>query len=469
MQRPSQRESRPSSSNSTPQITPTASALPSALASPTAPLSRAASPFTRRDSSKAAPDPPSAVVDDDTFAPASTLKAESYASNESNELPRVVAEQSDTAIPLPPANTSLSTSLGETLVISGGSGYNELLGATPGNTTYVMPISDNGGSSSEIIRTLSGPSIGDIRSRLVRLIPLTTSPRLQGRPIPPKSNDALHALLSYRLPTAGRTRDIKAEWLDLLEGKHRLWRGIEADRKEVVRGFLVHFQSEILRRAHRNFNLRGLSVGNAFLSAAQKFFRSIQSAIFLFSATTLVAGTGSSVLPCINTNHTATIAAELENGSNIVGQCEISHPARPAQAKSTKRPRQQFDGHLSIPGVNLDDLSAMSSTGVTTPASVIFDPLANIGSDLAAALSPSREDQPRRLHDDHPTLGRRTVGTLQDGLDPDDTEASQPDVNGDDDEDSEGESSVAAGNLLFSKAGESGEAEEPLPSRIKSE
>lgn len=124
---------------------------------------------------------------------------------------------------------------GETVIISGGTGYNDLIGATQGPTTYVMPVSDNGGSSSEIIRALSGPSVGDLRSRLVRLIP-TTSSFHPGRPKPPASNDALHALLSYRLPVEGRDRDIKIEWLDILEGNHRLWRGIEPDRKEVVRG-----------------------------------------------------------------------------------------------------------------------------------------------------------------------------------------------------------------------------------------
>ncbi|KAG8933068.1 hypothetical protein FRC02_000168 [Tulasnella sp. 418] len=32
------------------------------------------------------------------------------------------------------------------------------------------------------------------------------------------------------------------------------------------------------------------------------------------------------ILPVLVTNHTVTIAAELENGGRIVGQCEISHP-----------------------------------------------------------------------------------------------------------------------------------------------
>lgn len=32
-----------------------------------------------------------------------------------------------------------------------------------------MPVSDNGGSTSEIMRVLGGPAIGDIRSRLLRV------------------------------------------------------------------------------------------------------------------------------------------------------------------------------------------------------------------------------------------------------------------------------------------------------------
>jgi 2-phospho-L-lactate transferase/gluconeogenesis factor (CofD/UPF0052 family) len=236
-----------------------------------------------------------------------------------------------------PSSGEAHHDVSDILVISGGTGFNDLVGATPG-ATYVMPISDNGGSSSEIIRVLGGPSIGDLRSRLTRLIatpshqPLDVgsgSTRHQNAP-PPQSNQAIYNLLSYRLPTTGKSREIKQEWMDILEGNHPLWRGIDTERKEVVRGFLVHFESEVLRRAHRQFNFRGGSIGNFFLAAAQKFFRSLQSAIFLFSATTQIhtsMAVGSKVLPVINTNHTATIAAELEDAEIIVGQCEISHPA----------------------------------------------------------------------------------------------------------------------------------------------
>lgn len=58
------------------------------------------------------------------------------------------------------------------VVFSGGSAANNLVDVfnavreskdCPLN--YVIPISDNGGSSSELIRVFGGPGIGDVRSR----------------------------------------------------------------------------------------------------------------------------------------------------------------------------------------------------------------------------------------------------------------------------------------------------------------
>ena len=57
------------------------------------------------------------------------------------------------------------------VVFSGGSAanslvdvFNEVIEKNSCCLSYVMPISDNGGSSSELIRVFGGPSIGDIRS-----------------------------------------------------------------------------------------------------------------------------------------------------------------------------------------------------------------------------------------------------------------------------------------------------------------
>lgn len=47
------------------------------------------------------------------------------------------------------------------LVISGGTGCNAICAAFDQRACYVLPVSDDGGSSSEIIRVLGGPSIGN--------------------------------------------------------------------------------------------------------------------------------------------------------------------------------------------------------------------------------------------------------------------------------------------------------------------
>ena len=68
---------------------------------------------------------------------------------------------------------------------------------------------------------------GDIRSRLVRLIP----------PAGPGSTlDAIRNLLAYRLPAKCTEQEARDEWRDIVEGRSRLWTGIPNDRKEMIRG-----------------------------------------------------------------------------------------------------------------------------------------------------------------------------------------------------------------------------------------
>ncbi|KAL4244481.1 CofD-like domain superfamily protein [Abortiporus biennis] len=222
---------------------------------------------------------------------------------------RTPSEHNANQIPLDP----MSQESPSFIVVSGGTGCNSICAAF-GNACYVLPVSDDGGSSSEIIRVIGGPSIGDIRSRLVRLIPSAPP----GSPL-----DSIRNLLAYRLPAHCSERDAREEWREIVEGRSVLWSGIPNDRKELIRGFLVHFENEVLKRAHKNFSFVNGSIGNYFLSAAQEFFRSLPSAIFLFSS---ITNSQANIIPVIVTNHTVTIAAELENGARLVGQCEISHP-----------------------------------------------------------------------------------------------------------------------------------------------
>lgn len=200
------------------------------------------------------------------------------------------------------------------LVVSGGTGCNSICSAFGRQACYVLPVSDNGGSSAEIIRVLGGPSIGDIRSRLIRLIPDMPSTSPLG---------AIRTLLGHRIPPSLSEDEARAQWREIVEGHSVLWKGIPADRKETIRGFLVYFEGEVLKRADKLFSFRNGSVGNYFLAGAQHFFRSLPSAIFLFSSITTSQAV---ILPVIVTNHTVTIAAKLANEMTLVGQCEISHP-----------------------------------------------------------------------------------------------------------------------------------------------
>lgn len=201
------------------------------------------------------------------------------------------------------------------VILSGGTATNELvplLKSIASRVCYILPISDNGGSTLELIRFLGGPAIGDIRSRLTRLI----------------EREPLRKLLSFRL--AADPIVAKAQWNQIVEGTHELWQPINLCTKEIFRAFLIHVNVELLKRsksynAHRQFRYELANVGNLFLTGLRMFIGSLDSAIETFMKLTDISS-DVSVLPCINTNFTYHISAVLRNGLVITGQSQISHP-----------------------------------------------------------------------------------------------------------------------------------------------
>ncbi|TRX93628.1 hypothetical protein FHL15_005600 [Xylaria flabelliformis] len=216
-----------------------------------------------------------------------------------------------------------SSSSGGIVVFGGGTATNSLvdvfekLRESRGCTLqYVIPISDNGGSSSELIRVFGGPGIGDVRSRLVRLIP-------------PSEADAertsLKSLFNHRL--SSDTSSARVEWLDIVEGRHPLWDDISSEKRELIRSVFNHMNMEIVRRARPSsvFNFAKASIGNLFLTGK---IWSLESAIYLLSSICAIPSTVAT-LPAINSNFTHHISAGLEDGSQITGQNAISHPSAP--------------------------------------------------------------------------------------------------------------------------------------------
>jgi len=67
---------------------------------------------------------------------------------------------------------------GSYIIISGGTGCNPICSAFGPDACYVLPISDDGGSSSEIIRVLGGPSIGVSSSQNDTITLIHLSPKV---------------------------------------------------------------------------------------------------------------------------------------------------------------------------------------------------------------------------------------------------------------------------------------------------
>ncbi|KAK4759190.1 hypothetical protein SAY87_022321 [Trapa incisa] len=201
------------------------------------------------------------------------------------------------------------------LVFSGGTAFNGVVEELKTLTTrvaHVLPVSDDGGSTAEIVRVLGGPAVGDIRSRCLRLSDQSTSEAL-----------AVRRLLGHRLPLD--PLQAKSEWYEIVEEVHTLWNGVSRPYQETIRAFLVYFQNEILRRPSESFCFSNGSIGNFFFAGARIFFQSLDAAIFLFSRVSDIPSE-SLVLPVISTNDRLTLGCELLDGSLIRGQNEISHP-----------------------------------------------------------------------------------------------------------------------------------------------
>ncbi|KAI5465356.1 hypothetical protein BGZ63DRAFT_348157 [Mariannaea sp. PMI_226] len=214
------------------------------------------------------------------------------------------------------------------VVFSGGSAANNLVDvfehareASDCKLSYVIPISDNGGSSSEIIRVFGGPGIGDVRSRLVRLIPDDGNPE----------TGAIKHFFNHRLPRV--YNEARAEWFEILEGTHPLWINISSPKRELIRSYLNSFNSEVVKRLRPSsrFDFSGASIGNLFLTGARLFTGSFEAAIYLLSSICAVPDR-ISVLPALNSNFAHHIAAGLRDGTVITGQNDISHPSAPTAA-----------------------------------------------------------------------------------------------------------------------------------------
>ncbi|RAL68440.1 hypothetical protein DID88_007169 [Monilinia fructigena] len=200
------------------------------------------------------------------------------------------------------------------VVFSGGSAANSLVDVfgkvaqdKACSLSYIIPISDNGGSSSE-------------------LIPLKT-------------------FFNHRLDPS--PEEARHEWLAIVEGHSPLWSEITSPKRELIRSFLNTINLEIVKRARPNsvFNFQSASVGNLFLTGARIYTGSFEAAIYLLGS---ITGTTRRYYHCRTEQyfppHSSNLCPDSTRQSSHMEQTTISRPpcTRPHR-------RRQFPGSLPHP------------------------------------------------------------------------------------------------------------------------
>lgn len=233
------------------------------------------------------------------------------------------------------------------LFFSGGSalnGVSRVLKKHTYNSTHLITPFDSGGSSAKLRQAFDMPAIGDLRSRLIAL----ADESVTGHP-------EVYQLFTYRLGNAERN-SVLSKQLDLMiQGKDPMIAAISNPMRRLIRNQLGYFRDFM----PDNFDLRGASIGNLILTGGYlNNHRHLDPIVFLFSKLVAVRGT---VRPIVNDN--LHLAADLEDGSRIIGQHRITgketaplqsaikrlhlskHPDRfiPAQSELRKKTRKLID------------------------------------------------------------------------------------------------------------------------------
>lgn len=211
-------------------------------------------------------------------------------------------------------------------VVSGGTATNSLVSVFDSlqgvkQVSFILPISDNGGSSAEILRVFGGPAIGDIRSRITKLTCLKDKESKQ------KQEDSqLGEFFSYRL-SIDRQKAV-AEWDLILYGQHQVCSLLVNRGLRLYILFLFVFLNREIVVRNRDFNFQNASIGNLFMVSLRLFYGFDINQCADFFVRLVGIDSKFSVIPSINAKEERyNIAALLENGIMIKGQSQISHPS----------------------------------------------------------------------------------------------------------------------------------------------
>jgi len=238
--------------------------------------------------------------------------------------------------------------------------YTKALHEKTNELIYIIPISDNGGSTGEIQGFIGGPAIGDIRSRLVRLA----------------EDSPIKTILQFRLPSIDNQEkeDPFTVWNDILYMKHPLWEGVPTKFRYIIRAGLNTFNATLQTKIDttRQFDFSAGSIGNFFFSGERLHFGSLSATIEMFKHV-LGIEKNTKVIPIVDINKRLTLGIKMENGEYLKGQSQISHPSdtthvdktttTPLPSKVVKLEYLNKDFNYYIPTICEDVLPELTTAG----------------------------------------------------------------------------------------------------------
>jgi CofD-related protein of GAK system len=207
------------------------------------------------------------------------------------------------------------------LFFSGGSALREtsrVMKSYSHNTIHLVTPFDSGGSSAKLRRAFEMPAIGDLRSRLMTL----ADESITGHP-------EVYRLFTYRLPVDAASNQLHKQLAALVAGKDPMIENVPNPMRRLIRTQLGYFQEAM----PKNFDLRGASIGNLILTGGYlNNHQHLDPIIFLFSKLVGVLGTVRAIV-----NDNLHLQAELEDGSQVVGQHLLTGKETPPLTSPIKR------------------------------------------------------------------------------------------------------------------------------------
>ena len=175
------------------------------------------------------------------------------------------------------------------------------------NSVHLVTPFDSGGSSARLRAAFAMPAVGDLRNRLIAL----ADEGARGSP-------EIYRLFSHRFALDVENAPLRAAVAKMATGDHALVHAVP----EPMRQLIVTHLHQLVTRIPDDFDYRGASVGNLVLVVGYlENARDIDALIYLFSQ---LVGARGLVRPVVNAD--LHLAADLDDGTKVVGQHQITAP-----------------------------------------------------------------------------------------------------------------------------------------------